>query len=73
MTVIPEILEHSFYPLQWLRIGGTNNLICFDRGANAHLVQGKMVLAAGFEITSSGPTSLSVVGGGSVKTEYGSY
>ena len=38
VTIIPEIPEHSFYFLQWLRIGGTNHLIFFDRGANAHLV-----------------------------------
>ena len=55
--------------MQWLRIGGTNNLIFFDRGANAHLVQGKMAVAAGFEIT----LSLTVVGGGNLKTEYGCY
>ena len=30
-------------------------------------------MAAGFEITSSCPTSLTVVGGGSVKSKYGSY
>ena len=70
ITVIPEIPEHSFYLMQWLRIGGTNHLIFFDRGANAHLVQGKMAVAAGFEITSSRPTSLTVVGGGNLKTEY---
>ena len=56
--------------MQWLRIGGTNHLIFFDRGANAHLVLGKMAVAAGFEITSSRPTSLTVVGGGNLKTEY---
>ena len=32
-----------------------------------------MAVAAGFEISSSRPTSLTVVGGGSLKTEYGSY
>ena len=48
-------------------------MIFFDRGANAHLVQGKMAVAAGFEITSSRPMSLTVVGGGNLKTEYGSY
>ena len=32
-----------------------------------------MAVAAGFEITSSCPTSLTVVGGGNLKTEYGSY
>ena len=72
MTIIPDIPEHSFYLMQWLRIGGTNHLIFFVRG-NAHLVQGKIAVAAGFEITSSCPTSLTVVGGGSVKIEYGSY
>ena len=67
VTVIPEIPEHSFYLMQRVRIGGTNHLIFFDRGANTHLVQGKMaVVAAGFEITLSCPTSLTVVGGGGV-------
>ena len=64
VMVIPEISEHSFYLMQWLRIGGTNHLIFFDRGANSHLVQGKMAVAAGFEIPSSHPTSLTLVGGG---------
>ena len=32
-----------------------------------------MTVAAGFEITSSRPASLTVVGGGNLKTEYGSY
>ena len=73
VTVIPEISELSFYLMQWLRIDGTNHLIFFDRGANAHLVQGKMAVVAGFEITSSRSTSLTVVGGGSVKSKYGSY
>ena len=59
--------------MQWVRIGRANHLIFFNRGANAHLVQGKMAVAAGFEITSSCPTSLTVVGGGSVKSKYGSY
>ena len=59
--------------MQWLRIGGNNHLIFFDRGANAHLVQGKMAVASRFELTSSRPTSLTVVGGGKLKTEYKSY
>ena len=64
VTVISEVLEHSFYLMQWLRIGGNNQLIFFDREENAHLVQGKMAVAVGFEITSSLPTSLTVVDGG---------
>ena len=27
VTVIPVVLEHSFYLMQWLRIGGSNQLI----------------------------------------------
>ena len=29
ITVIPEVPEHSFYLMQWLRIGGNNQLIFF--------------------------------------------
>ena len=32
-----------------------------------------MAVSAGIEITSSRPRSLTVVGGGNLKTEYGSY
>ena len=73
VRVIPEVPEHSFYLMQWLRIGGSNQLIFFDRGANPHLVQGKMAGADGFELTLSHPTSLMVVGVGNLKTDYGSY
>ena len=73
VTIIPEVPEHLFYLMQWLRISGNNHLIFFDRRANAYLDQGKMAVTAGFEITSSRPTSLTVVGGGSLKTSYGSY
>ena len=45
----------------------------FDRGANAHLVQGKIAEAAGFEVTLSHSTSLTVVGGGNLKTKYENY
>ena len=40
VKVILEISEHSFYLMQWLRVGGTNHMIFFDRGANAHLFHG---------------------------------
>ena len=73
VVVVPEVPEHSFYLMQWLRIGGNNHLIFFDRGANTHLVQGKIAVASRFELTSSRPTSLTVVGGGNLKIEYGSY
>ena len=48
-------------------------LIFLDRGANAHLVQGKMAVASRFELISSHPTSLTVVGESGLKAEYGSY
>ena len=30
VTVIPEVPEHSFYLMQWLRNGGNNQLIFFE-------------------------------------------
>ena len=59
--------------MQWLRIGETNQLILFDRGASVHLVQVKMVAASRFEIISFRPTSLIIVGGGNLQTKHGSY
>ena len=41
VTIIPEVQEHSFYLMQWLNIGGSNRLIFFYQGANAHLFRGK--------------------------------
>ena len=62
IRLLPEIQEHSFYLMQWLRIGGTNHLIYLDRGANAHLVQGKMPGAGGeyHEILCIGMDSVSL-------------
>ena len=73
IVVVPEVPEHSFYLMQLLRIGENNQLTLFDRGAGAHLVQGKMAVASRFELISSHPTSLTVVGGGTLKAEHGSF
>ena len=73
VVIVPEVPEHSFYLMQWLRIGETNQLIMFDRGASVHLVQVKMAAASQFEIISFRPTSLVIVGGGNLQTEHGSY
>ena len=73
LLCIESRTDNSQDYVKQLWIGGTNHIIFLDRGANVHLVQVKMAVASGFEVTSSLPTSLTVVGGGSVKTKYGSY
>ena len=44
-----------------------------DWWPNVHLVQRKMAVASRFEVISSYPTSLAVVGGDELKLEYGRY
>ena len=73
IVVVPEVSEHSVYLMQWLRIGGNNLLIFFDRGANVHLVQRKMAVASRFELVSLYSTLLTVVGGVKLKLECGNY
>ena len=72
-TVIPEVKEHSFYLMQIIRIGDADCLVFFDRGANAHLIKGSIAESESLLRTSSKPTAITVVGGGRIKTEYGSY
>ena len=73
IVVLPEVPEHSFYLMQWLRIGENNQLILFDPGASVHLVQVKMAAASRFELISFRPMSLTIVGGGNLQSEHGSY
>ena len=73
VVIVPELPEHSFYLMQLLRIGENNQLILFDLGESVHLVQVKMAAASRFELISFRPTSLTIVGGGNLQTEHGSY
>ena len=71
--VIEETAESSFYIMQWLRIGESDCLCFFDSGANIHLVDGVLAENEGLEVVTGKSTTLSVVGGGTIDTQYGTY
>ena len=71
--IIPQIPEHSFYLMQTLKIGGSEVLTFWDRGANANLGEGEFMVKEGLQLVTAKPTELKVVGGGKIKTKYGSY
>ena len=71
--VIPEIAELSCYLLQTIKIGGSEALVFFDRGANIHIIDGSLASEEDLQQVSSSPTSLTVVGCKKVKSQYGTY
>ena len=68
-----EIDQHAHYLMQTLQIGQSQVLTFFDSGANSHLISGEVAEAENLEKYSSQATRITVVGGGSVCSEYGSY
>ena len=72
-AIIPEVLEHSCYLMQTIRIGGSEVLVFFGRGANIHIIDGSIAEKEGLQKVSSNPTSLTVVGGNKVKSDHGTY
>ena len=68
-----EIDQHAHYLMQILQIGGSQVLTFFDSGANSHLISGEIAETENLKKYSSRPTKITVVGGGSVCSEYGSY
>ena len=71
--IIPEIREDSFYLMQILKIGNTNILAFLDSGSNAHLIDEVVAVREGLLKTSERPTSISVVGGGNIKSSRSTY
>ena len=71
--IIPEVSEHSCYLMQTIKIGGSDVLVFFDRGANIHIIDGSLAEKEGLQQVSSSPTSLTVVGGDKVKSDHGTY
>ena len=72
-SIIPEIKEHSSYLMQTVRIGKSECLVFFDRGANTNLIKGELASKENLQQVSKKTTSLTVVGGTSIRTEYGTY
>ena len=71
--IVQEGSEATLFTMQWLRIRGTDFLTFYDSGASQHLIKGKMAEDANLKVISSRPSTLRVVGGGKVSSEYGLY
>lgn len=63
----------AFFLMQWIRIGKSRCLVMFDRGSNVNLIDGDLAEREGLKVIDSKPSSLRVVGGDQVSTEYGRY
>ena len=69
----PESAQHAHYLMQILQIGDSQILAFFDSGANSHLISREVALRENLEKYSETPTKITVVGGGTVCSEYGSF
>ena len=59
-SIIPEVLEHSCYLMQTIKIGGSDVLVFFAE-------------KEGLQLVSISPTSLTVVGGNRVRSNHGTF
>ena len=71
--ICSESPENSIYLMQTLRVGDSNCLTFFDSGAKAHLIDGRMARQEEIQLIPNKSIALGVIGGGSIKTEYGSF
>ena len=71
--IVSEVLEHFCYFMQTIKIGSVEALVFFDRGANIHFIDGSLAEKEGLQKVSSSPTSLTVVGGNKVRSNYGTF
>ena len=71
--ICPESSESSIYLMQNLRVGDSNCLTFFDTGVNTHLIDRQLARSEELQLISSKAIALRVIGGGSIKTEYGSF
>ena len=72
-SIVPKFLEHSCYLMQTIKIGNSEVLVFFDRGANIHIIDGSLAEKEGLQRVSSNPTCLTVVGGNRVKSNHGTF
>ena len=71
--IIQEKPDDSFYLMQTLKIGSSNVLAFLDSGSNAHLIYEHIARSEGLLKTSERSKSISVVGGGNIRSSRSSY
>ena len=72
-SILTQHTSTPIYITQWIQIGSSKCLCFFDTGANIHMIDGKMAEKEGLKVISQAPTSLKVVGGSEMVTDYGKY
>jgi hypothetical protein len=71
--IIHGVPEHSCYLMQTIKIGSSEALVFFDRGANIHIIDGSLAEKEGLQKVSSNPINLTVVGGSKVRSNHGTF
>ena len=71
--IVHEVPEHSCHLMQTIKIGSSEALVFFDRGANIHIIDGSLAEKEGLQKVSSNPTNLTVVGGSKVRSNHGTF
>ena len=72
-NIIREKNEATVFVMQWLIIRGKEFLTFYDRGASQHLINGQMAEDCNLKVINPRPSTLTVVGGSSISTDYGLY
>ena len=71
---VPPTPEHdAFFLMQWIKIGESECLVLFDRGSNVNIISGPLAEREGLQVISSKPSSIRIVGGEEISTQYGQY
>ena len=73
VKIIQESDQDSFYVMQILNLRGQDVLTFYDRGANQHLIDGKLAEDISLKVVTDKSVSIGVVGGSKIWTKYGSY
>ena len=71
--LVQEVDEDSIGVMQTLNIRGKPVLTLFDRGANQHLIDGKLAEELKIKVINEEPSPIGVISGSRVWTEYGLY
>jgi hypothetical protein len=59
--------------MQTLQLGSAQVLTFYDSGANGNLIDGSLAESLGLPVLDDTPATVTVVGGGSISTKYGTY
>ena len=71
MDAEPE--NDAFFLMQNIRIGDSDCLVLFDRGSNVNLISGPLAEQEDLQIISDKPSTIKIVGGEGISTQYGVY